>query len=75
MDAKDAYVLFGFNVGINRCRDILRQLQTERNEEGELIIDPESMPPAKKVIVPTKIFCSKYKIPLPRKKGTPEATN
>lgn len=55
---------------------IIHELLNERDENGNLLIDPARMPPTKRLIVPTDVLCKKYQIKQrTKRKDVRKATN
>lgn len=68
LDAKAILQIFGGTVGQTNVYAIMHKLLGERDEKGNLLIDPARMPPVTKLLVPTDAFCKKYGIKRHKKK-------
>lgn len=62
LDAKGIYRVLGGVVSKTTIYNMMHKLLNERDKNGNLLIDPDRMPPTTKILIPTEIFCKKYKI-------------
>ncbi len=66
--AKDIVYIFNGTISLKLAYEIMHKLKSEKDKDGNYLIDPGKMPPVGKMLVPTDIFCKRYGIK--RKKST-----
>lgn len=65
LDAKSIMQIFGNVIKKDAVYATMHALLEEKDEDGNLLIDPNRMPKTRKMIIPTSVFCKKYKIKRP----------
>lgn len=68
LDIKGVLQVLGGVIGKTTAYNIIHALLEEKDDEGNLLVDPKRMPQTNKVIVPTEVFCKRYGIKRRKKK-------
>lgn len=62
LDVKSIMEVFGGVICKTAIYNMVNDLLKEKDEDGNLLVDPKRMPPTTKIIVPTDVFCKRYGI-------------
>lgn len=69
LDYKGVISVLGGVCQKDKAYELIKKLLKEKDENGNLLIDPDRIPDVGKLLIPTDVFCRRYGIKRIKKKA------